>query len=295
MLRDTLKLAVAASQSEPLAQVPKPPVVETPATAQAVTRPRPATPSLTAGSPQRPDVRVLRQELLGVARPLTPLPRPQAAPISPPLATPSDIDASSSHWQTVTNVVLSGDTCEEFPAPDFGSHTKTEIKNVGIVFFTVDPGFVETAMRAAAGDRSVTLATTLAKVAETIERKEAGVLVTDFTTNNTKMQKIISILKQFCPELVTIIASKSRDTTDMISLINYGQVFRYVLKPIEPKILMYEINAAAAKHLDLLGNPGSAIRHQVVSMGEPDDATGTLNNFASKIRELRAGQTGSRK
>ena len=290
MLRDTLNLAVAASRSAP-------PVVEE----QTISPPDAVAPTAppVAVAPERREVPV--QEL--PAKPVTSAPTPMAVaqsatplanfatqqtPSPAPIAPPTDPDTSSSHWQKVTNIVLSGDTSREFRAPDFASHTSGNVKDVGIVFFTVDPMFVETAMRAASADRSVTLATSLAKVAQTIERKEAGVLVTDFTTNNTMLQKMISTLKQQLPELVTIVASDSRDTTDMISLINYGQVYRYVVKPIDPKQLMCEINAAAIKHLDLLNNPDSAKRHQVVNMADPDDASKSLNRFVTRIRQLRA-------
>lgn len=192
-----------------------------------------------------------------------------------------------SHWDQSTTIVLSGDTSHEFRAPNFDSVTSSAFSRVGVVFFTVDPEFAETAMRAASGERSVALATSLAKVAETIERKEAGVLVTDFTTNSSVLQRMLSTLKQLMPELVTIVASNSRDTTDMISLINHGQVFRYILKPIEPKKLMYEINAASIKHLDLAQSPELAKRHRVVDMSRDEKPEETLNKFVTRIRQLR--------
>ncbi|MGI9204721.1 MAG: response regulator [Woeseiaceae bacterium] len=194
---------------------------------------------------------------------------------------------SPSHWDQSTTIVLSGDTSHEFRAPNFDSVTSSAFSRVGVVFFTVDPEFAETAMRAASEERSVALATTLAKVAETIERKEAGVLVTDFTSNSSVLQRMLSTLKQLMPELVTIVASSSRDTTDMISLINHGQVFRYILKPIEPKKLMYEINAASIKHLDLAQSPELAKRHRVVDMSRDEKPEETLNKFVTRIRRLR--------
>lgn len=195
---------------------------------------------------------------------------------------------SNSHWDKSTTIVLSGDTSHEFRAPNFDSVTSSAFSRVGVVFFTVDPEFAETAMRAASGERTVALATTLAKVAETIEKKEAGVLVTDFTTNSSVLQRMLGTLKQLMPELVTIVASNSRDTTDMISLINHGQVFRYILKPIEPKKLMYEINAASIKHLDLAQSPELAKRHRVVDMSRDEKPEETLNKFVTRIRQLRA-------
>lgn len=293
ILRETLNLAVAASRSAAPVRLERVPAAakkeSTRPVASAVPRrkledtlPPTLTPfsSQRAEVPRRPPPRSTRPSRSAVT---------STTPIRQE-GTPPSADSSSSHWENVTSVVLSGDTSQEVRAPDFSSGIRSEIKDVGIVFFTVDPGFAETAMRAAAGDRNVTLATTLSKVAQTIERKEAGVLVTDFTTNRSMLHKMIGVLKQQLPELVTIVASNGRDTTDMISLINHGQVFRYVLKPIEPKNLMYEINAAAIKHLDLLNNPDAAKRHEVMTMEESDEAPQTLNNFVTRIQKLRSRQ-----
>ena len=327
LLRDTLQLAVEASRStqpacverqpvvEPPPASPEPPVLDQPASfgksadmaepartvAETGTQPtmqdsvsRPEHDDRVSAQPTAPPMasrETTGQHITPPPAPESQMPTDRAAQAPAP---PTDPDASSSHWGQATNIVLSGDTSQEIRAPNFGAAGDQDYRDVGIVFFTVDPDFVETAMRTAAGDRSVTLATSLAKVAHTIERKEAGVLITDFTTNNAMLQRMIGTLKQQLPELVTIVASNGRDTTDMIGLINHGQVFRYILKPIEPEILMCEINAAAIKHLDLLNNPDSAKRHQVVELADPDDAPKTLNRFVSRIRKLRAGQYGPR-
>lgn len=197
--------------------------------------------------------------------------------------------ASNSHWENATSIVLSGDTSHEFPVPNFAMGSASIVKSIGVVFFTVDPTFADTAMRAVAAERSVTLATTLAKVAETIERKDAGILVTDFTSNKSVLQRMINALKQLLPELVTIVASDGRDTSDMIGLINHGQVFRYLLKPLQEKNLMYEINAASIRHLELVQSPDLAVRHQVSKMRNFENPDDTLNQFVSRIRRIRTG------
>ncbi|MDH3337047.1 MAG: hypothetical protein OEM76_04390, partial [Gammaproteobacteria bacterium] len=77
-------------------------------------------------------------------------------------------------------------------------------------------------------------------------------------------------------------------TNDMINLINYGQVFRYVLKPIEPEQLRSDINAAVIRHLYLLNNPDSAMRHQVIDTQQTADSSTTVNRFLDRIRSPRA-------
>jgi DNA-binding NtrC family response regulator len=130
---------------------------------------------------------------------------------------------------------------------------------VGVVVFTIDSEFAATVIRAVSTERDTTIATTLIKVADTIARKRAGVLITDFTTNKDILQKIIGALKQRLPELITITVSDGRDSEDMINLINYGQVFRYVVNPVEPDRIRNDINAAVTRHSHLLHNPADTI------------------------------------
>ena len=195
---------------------------------------------------------------------------------------------SSGHWQTVTNVVMSEDTVEETQENVALTADTQGVNDIGVVVFTVDSEFAATAIRSLSAERDVVLATTLVKVAQAIESNNAGVLVTDFTTNSTILQKIIGALKQHMPELVTIVVSNGRDTTDMISLINYGQVFRYVLKPIEPEQLRNDINAAVVRHLYLLNNPESMKRHEVIDTPRTGEGSTTVNRFIGKLRKRSA-------
>jgi len=200
-------------------------------------------------------------------------------------------ESQESHWQTVTNVVMSEDTVEETQEQVALTAQPTPAPDVGVVVFTVDSDFASTAIRAVSQDRDTILATTLVKVARAIEEQNAGVLVTDFTTNNAMLQKMIGTLKQFLPQLVTIIVSSGRDTTDMINLINYGQVFRYVLKPVEPHQLKQDINAAVVHHMFLLNNPEAAKRHQVLESPASEELSSSMNKFIGRFRGTRADPT----
>lgn len=199
-------------------------------------------------------------------------------------------ESSQSHWQTVTNVVMSADTVEETQENVALTSSTLSVNDVGVVVFTIDSEFATTVISAASSERNTVLATTLTKVAQAIAQQNTGVLVTDFTTNKTTLQKIIGVLKKYMPELVTIVVSSGRDTTDMINLINYGQVYRYVLKPIEPEQLRKEIQSAAIHHLCLLNSPDSAKRHEVLDFPETGDTSKSISQFVGDVRERRAGR-----
>ena len=200
-------------------------------------------------------------------------------------------DESSSHWHSVTDVVMAADSYIE--TRDIDIRTTAKAQEVGVVVYTVDAQFAETTIRALSTERSTTLATSLIKVMQTIEQDLAGVLITDYTNNSARLQRIIGALKQYLPELVTIVVSDSRDTTDMINLINYGQVFRYILKPVSPQQLRYDIDAATAKHLDLCRNPESIKRHAVAEFSNQTETSTTLNQLIGRARQLRLQRVGA--
>jgi len=186
--------------------------------------------------------------------------------------------------------VLAGDTTQEIRqltvAPDAGQWPKVH-DDIGVVFFTIDSELAEMAIRAVSEDREAILVTTLARVVEAIEERNIGVLVTDFSGNDAVLQKMISALKSRLPELVTIVISGNRDTTDMINMINYSRVFRYLVKPVEAAALRLTVNAAAAHHLYLRDNPELAERQEAVNKsGETEDSE-TLNQFFRRVRNMQ--------
>ncbi len=280
-----------ASTAPPATAAPQPAAASsspaTPAHTRTSTDPQPAS------TPQAPPARPEPQPIAAAP------PEPELEPLhdddetQPALQTLDEAslgatgEHTSSHWQSVTNVVMSEDSVEETQENVALTASTLSVGDVGVVVFTVDSEFAATAIRAVSSERTTVLATTLVKVAQAIDEHNAGVLVTDFTTNNAMLQKIIGALKQHMPQLVTIVVSGSRDTTDMINLINYGQVFRYVLKPLEPEQLRKDINAAVIRHLYLLNNPESAKRHQVIDSPRTGETSTTLNRFLDKIRSTR--------
>ena len=212
-----------------------------------------------------------------------------------PMPTPPEFpaqDDSPNHWTERTEIVMSGDSSQEVRQLSVAQEANESVSNVGVAIFTVNPNFAESAIRTISPDRSAMLATTLVKVAEVLEQREAGVLVTDFTSNIELLQNMIGTLKQHLPELVTIVVSENRDATDMINLINYGQVFRYVEKPIDSQTLRTDVNAAVLKHLQLLEHPELIQRHQVLGVEESTpDASHSLNQFIGKVTRLRGRWT----
>jgi DNA-binding NtrC family response regulator len=312
-LRDTLSLAIDASHTrpnEPVATAAPEPAPPTPHQSAPERDTSIATASTNAPEPGRPVSAPQPAETTPESAGLTPDPvettvlPPESSPViqdsdhtEPALQTLDEAameaasEESSSHWQSVTNVIMTEDSVEETQENVVLTPATSGIKDIGVVVFTIDSEFAADCIKSLSSDRNTILATTLVKVAQAIEQKNAGILVTDFTTNSAMLQKMIGALKRYLPELVTIVVSSGRDTTDMINLINHGQVYRYILKPIEPDQLRHDINAAAIQHLYLLNNPESNKRHQVIEEPAPVDSSATMNKFLGRIREIKQTRT----
>ena len=98
-----------------------------------------------------------------------------------------------------------------------------------------------------------------------LEDNPIGVLITDMAVNGDEVQALTTQLKHCVPELVTIVASDHSDAHRLIDLINGGQVFRFLLKPIKPKQTAIWIDSAIGKHLELVKNPRLVARHAVAA------------------------------
>ena len=88
-------------------------------------------------------------------------------------------------------------------------------------------------------------------------------LVTDVSDDKATIQSMTARLKEHLPQLVTIAVSQHRDVLDMVWLINHGQIFRFLRKPLSAGRTAISLQAALQHHRLLLKNPELAKRHEV--------------------------------
>jgi len=69
----------------------------------------------------------------------------------------------------------------------------------------------------------------------------------------------------------------------MVWLINHGQIFRFLRKPLSPGRCAVSLQAALQHHRMLLANPELVKRHEV----EETQDTGVMDSVLSKLRSVR--------
>lgn len=172
-------------------------------------------------------------------------------------------------------------TAAQPPAP---ARKRKLATGLAVCVFSADPQILETVQKAVRGRLPVYSASNIVQVVKALTEHRPGVLVTDVSSDKATIQAMTARLKEHLPELVTIAVSQHRDVLDMVWLINHGQIFRFLRKPLSPGRCAVSLQAALQHHRMLLKNPSLLKRYEVETPGE---AGGLVDSVLEKIRNVR--------
>ncbi len=160
---------------------------------------------------------------------------------------------------------------------------------IGVLVFSNDEELLKTVKAAGADEFLVVHATNIVRVTKLLTGIRPGIMVTDISEDPAVIERLVSTLKQHLPELVTIVVGEHRDTVGLVNLINFGQVFRFLRKPLAPGPCQVSIRAAARKHLMLRKHPDLIKRHVVNAAPETheDSVTGKFGGVIDRLRNVR--------
>ena len=113
-------------------------------------------------------------------------------------------------------------------------------------------------------------------------------MITDLAVNESEIDELTRVLKHEVPELVTIIASERSDAALLIGLINHGQIFRFLLKPLQVAQTRIWLNSAMTKYAELCTDNNKVLRHRVVRNAEVEAANkGLFADVRSRIQSIK--------
>ena len=108
-------------------------------------------------------------------------------------------------------------------------------------------------------------------------RSAIGVAIIELPVNTDEALQTISVLKEKRPELISIVLTNETDAETAVELINSGQVFRYLAKPLENDQLEKAIEQAFTRHHVLTNHTGAKTRYKVEK---------TTRSITNSIKEL---------
>jgi len=119
-----------------------------------------------------------------------------------------------------------------------------------------------------------------------LSEHEIAVVVAELSHRRDDVAGALKTLKQYTPGTLTIATSPLRDARSLIELINQGQIYRFLPKPLSRELLRRGLLAAIAHYSRIKAAPMLAQRHAVEQAKfEPMSLSARLFDYWKRIRE----------
>ncbi len=138
------------------------------------------------------------------------------------------------------------------------------------------------------GKRKVLSASSCEQALDILEQGNVGVVVSDVFVARQDVSQLLKILKDQHPHMVTVVLTAFNDANMVVGLINNGQIFRYLTKPVHTGQLRVSIEAALLYHAKCQHQPRLLSRHRVEKAGAGSSPSLTAM-IMSRLKSLRGG------
>jgi serine/threonine-protein kinase len=99
-----------------------------------------------------------------------------------------------------------------------------------------------------------------------LEDEEIGIILSERTLGTMDLTHLLCLLKRKHPQIVSMVVTESEDSNLICRMINQGQIYRFVPKPLKAGNLRLALKSAISKRNELLENPLLGERHQVTPL-----------------------------
>jgi len=132
----------------------------------------------------------------------------------------------------------------------------------------------------------VVYASHLEAALDAMQAQEIAVVVTDVEAGHDQLTAMLKLLKQENPQILTIVVTTASDSEHVIELINEAQIFRFLNKPVNVRLLRKHVRAALQRYLAYKQSPKLVEAHHVES-AEEVRASSLGRHILEGIRTLR--------
>jgi DNA-binding NtrC family response regulator len=184
--------------------------------------------------------------------------------------------------------IAKSQTAETQDSDDVG---EVDIREETILLIDDDPMMGQLIALALGSGVKVAHATSLAEAVAIFDEQNVGIIVSDTRVSNLDTTTMLKVLKHEHPEIVTVVYTATADAVDVITLINEGQIFRFIPKPVKMVMLKQALMAAALKRRQLRASPDAVKRHAVESVAEEarEEMLNTIQWSAATVAATAGG------
>ncbi|HEV7165625.1 MAG TPA: response regulator [Gammaproteobacteria bacterium] len=133
----------------------------------------------------------------------------------------------------------------------------------GVLVIDEDPTVAEMVKAICGPSRPVKWSSDLDEAFETLAGSDIAIVVCDIRLRGRDISAAVRALKESNPLILTIVQTQLQDVEMLRSLINHGQIYRFLPKPARRGLLEMSLHAASRRHLSLMSAPKLANRYQV--------------------------------
>jgi DNA-binding NtrC family response regulator len=182
---------------------------------------------------------------------------------------------------TVSEAATIANTQPSPPPP--AESANLEIGGECILLIDEDPEMLDMLKQVIAPQSRLSHARSLSEAVTILSSETVAVLVSETRVGRMDTAPLVKLLKHRQPEIVSIVFTVDSDVDAVIKLINQGQIYRFIPKPVKAGFLKIMLASAVHKHRELKASPGAAQRHTVQSTPE-----GTEEKLVQDIRQEAA-------
>ncbi len=142
-------------------------------------------------------------------------------------------------------------------------------QRVGILVIEDDPETQKRLREILAPHYQVRFAATTERALQVLEQHETGVVISETESQRGDLTEMIKSLKQYHPHIATVVITDRANAQLAIDLINEGQVYRMLLKPVRIGSCRLSVEAAVGRYWQLKQNPKAARRFLVAPRVSP--------------------------
>ncbi len=129
-------------------------------------------------------------------------------------------------------------------------------------------------------------ATDIERALAMLSEREIAVIVADIRGGDQKSLAAFKLLKQDHPEILAIVMTEASDSELVIDLINQAQVFRFLTKPLNLKLLQQHVHAALARYQSFRKTPKLLKQHRVAEARASDMSM--LGQLRERVRSIKS-------
>lgn len=106
-----------------------------------------------------------------------------------------------------------------------------------------------------------------------LDSDDIGVILSERKLGTMDLTHLLCLLKRKHPQIVSVVITDSEDSSLICRMINQGQIYRFITKPIKAGNLRLTLKSALSKRSELLGDPQLAERHRVADLSDEQQQT----------------------